>query len=166
MPSILYLSKTESLHYLSNPFIYTGAAVLMLTGIFTIYLLYIKNYVTCSINILALGFLLSVFVTGWSFPQLNNQLGLGNMCTKAIELAEEYEINDYWVYNIKRSENMDVYLGKDIIKVDKEVILHVFNENKLLMLRTKDIKNDPDIHSIILNKVQYQFGENIIVILN
>lgn len=166
LPSILYLSKTESLHYLSNPFIYTGAAVLMLTGIFTIYLLYIKNYVTRSINILTLGFLLSVFVTGWSFPQLNNQLGLGNMCTKAIELAEEYEINDYWVYNIKRSENMDVYLGKDIIKVDKEVILHVFNENKLLMLRTKDIKNDPDIHSIILNKVQYQFGENIIVILN
>ena len=88
------------------------------------------------------------------------------MCEKAKELSEEYKINDYWVYKISRSENMDVYLGKDIIKAEKEDLLNENNENKLLMLRTKDIKNDPDIHSLVLNKVQYQFGENVIVILN
>lgn len=166
LPGIVYLGGTEEMKYLANPLIYGGAGVLTLSGIYFFYLSYKKRDVIRSINSLALGFLLTVFIIGWSMPKLNNQLGWGNMCKKAKELSEEYKITDYWVYKIGRSENMDVYLGKDIIKVDKEDILNETDENKLLMLRIKDIKNDPDIHFLVFNKVQYQFGENIIVILN
>ena len=166
LPGIVYVSSMEGMQYLADRFIYAGAVVLTLTGILVIYFIYLKRDSVRSINSLALGFLLSVFLIGWSMPKLNNQLGWGNMCEKAKELSEEYKINDYWVYKISRSENMDVYLGKDIIKAEKEDLLNENNENKLLMLRTKDIKNDPDIHSLVLNKVQYQFGENVIVILN
>ena len=166
LPGIVYVSSMEGMQYLADRFIYAGAVVLTLTGILVIYFIYLKRDSVRSINSLALGFLLSVFLIGWSMPKLNNQLGWGNMCEKAKELSEENKITDYWVYKISRSENMDVYLGKDIIKAEKEDLLNENNENKLLMLRTKDIKNDPDIHSLVLNKVQYQFGENVIVILN
>ena len=165
LPGIFYISSNESLQYLTNSFIYTGAAVLTLTGIFIFYYLYKESDLIRSINTLALGFLLTIFIVGWSLPQLNNQLGWGNMCAKAIELADEYEINDYWVYNIKRSENMDVYLKKDVIIVDKEVLKNS-TDKKLLMLRAKDIENDPEISSLVLNKIQYPYGDNIIVILN
>lgn len=59
---------------------------------------------------------------------------------------------------------MDVYLGKDIIKVDKDDIVKQPLENRLLMLRTKDIKNDPEIGTAVLNREQYQIGNYTIVV--
>jgi hypothetical protein len=97
-------------------------------------------------------------------PQLNSQLGLGNLCQKAMELAEKHSIDDYWVYHISRAENMDVYLGKDITKVDKDDIVKQPPENRLLMLRVKDIKNDPELYNAIATKEQYQIGKYMIVI--
>ena len=60
---------------------------------------------------------------------------------------------------------MDVYLGKDIIKVEKEDILNKPSDNKILMLRAKDIKNDPEIGVAVSNKEQYQIGDHTVVVL-
>jgi hypothetical protein len=97
-------------------------------------------------------------------PRLNSYLGWNNLCAKAKELSEEHRITDYWVYHISRAENMDVYLGKDIIKVEKEDILKQPHENRLLMLRTKDTKNDPEILAVLQNREQYQIGNYTIVV--
>jgi len=113
---------------------------------------------------MAIGFLIGIFIIGWSMPQLNDQLGWGNLCKKAIELADKHQIEDYQVYNIKRSENMDVYLGKDIIKVDKEKILRGAQDNRLLILPNKDISIDNEINSILSDKEHYQIGKYTIVI--
>ncbi len=59
---------------------------------------------------------------------------------------------------------MDVYLGKDIIKVEKEDILNAQPDNKILMLRAKDIKNDSDIRAALSNREQYQIGDHTVVI--
>ena len=165
LPATIYLSGTEELQYLANPFVYAGVGVLTLTGLLMIYFLYLKKQTYGAINTLAFGFLAAIFLLGLSIPQLNSRIGWGNLCEKAVELSEEHGIADYWVYNIKRAENMDVYLGKDIIKVDKEDILNESPKNRLLMLRIKDIQNDPDILAAVLNKTQYQIGEHAIVIL-
>lgn len=166
IPVIIYISKTDEMRYLANPFIYAGAFVLSLTGIITTYYLYLRRNTIRSINSLAAGFLLTLFVVGWSLPQLNSRLGWGMMCKKVLELSEKYNISDYWVYNIKRSENMDVYLGKDVAKVDKNDLLKVTvtSENKLLMINVKNINIDPDISSLVKNKEQYQVGEHLIVV--
>jgi len=97
-------------------------------------------------------------------PQLNSYMGWNNQCTKAKEISEEHRIADYWVYHISRAENMDVYLEKDIIKVDKDDIVKQPLENRLLMLRVKDIKNDPELYNAIVTKEQYQIGKYVIVI--
>ncbi|MFA6701575.1 MAG: glycosyltransferase family 39 protein [Dysgonamonadaceae bacterium] len=164
LPSIIYLSKTDEMLFLQYWLIYAGAGVFSVTGIIIIFLLYGKKDTVRSINTLAMGFLIAVFIIGWSMPQLNSQLGWGNLCKKAIELSDKHQIADYRVYNIKRSENMDVYLGKDIIKVDKEEILRESHENRLVILQNKDISNDADIRSAIENKEQYQIGKHTIVI--
>jgi hypothetical protein len=163
-PAVIYLSGTEEMQYLGHWLIYAGAGVLTITGLLIIYYLYRKSEAYRAINTLALGFLLAIFIIGWSMPRLNTQLGWGNLCKKAVALSNEHRINDYWVYNISRAENMDVYLGKDIIKIEKEDILKEPQENRLLMLRIKDIKKDPELRSVILNKEQYQIGEYAIVI--
>lgn len=164
LPATIYLGGTDEMQYLATPFVYAGAGILTITGLLIIYYLYGKRDTYRSINTLALGFLLAVFVTGWSLPQLNSHLGWNNMCTKAKELSEERGIADYWVYHISRSENMDVYLGKDIIKVDREDILNEPSEDKLLMLKIKDIKNDPEIGTALQNREQYQIGRYAVVV--
>ena len=164
LPAIIYLGGTDKMRYLATPLVYAGAGILTITGLLVIYHLYRKRDTYRSINTLALGFLSVVFIIGWSMPQLNNQLGWRNLCEKAKELSEEHRIADYWVYQISRAENMDVYLGKDIIKAERKDILKEPLENRLLMLRTKDIKNDPEIHTAVLNREQYQIGKYTIVV--
>jgi len=164
LPAIIYLGSTDEMHYLSIPSVYAGAGILTITGLLIIYYLYRKRDTVLSINILALGFLLAVFVAGWSMPQLNSYTGWNNLCVKAKELSEERRIADYWVYHIARAENMDVYLGKDIIKADKDDIMKQPITNKLLMLPTKNIINDPEILAVIQNREQYQIGKYTIVI--
>jgi len=164
LPAIIYLGGTDEMRYLATPLVYAGAGILTITGLLILYHLYKKKDTYRSIHTLALGFLLAVFVIGWSMPQLNSQLGWGNLCEKAMELSEEHSIDDYWVYHISRAENMDVYLGKDIIKVDKDNIVKQPLENRLLMLRVKDIKNDPELYNAIVTKEQYQIGKYVIVI--
>ncbi len=164
LPAVIYLGGTDEMRYLATPIVYAGAGILTITGLLIIYHLYGKRDTYRSIHTLALGFLLAVFVIGWSIPRLNSHLGWNNLCVKAKELSEEHRIADYWVYEISRAENMDVYLGKDIIKVDKDDIVKQPLENRLLMLRTKDIKNDPEIGTAVLNREQYQIGNYTIVV--
>jgi len=164
LPAVIYLGGTDEMRYLSTPLVYAGAGILTITGFLIIYHLYGKRDTYRSINTLALGFLLAVFVIGWSMPRLNSHLGWNNLCVKAKELSEEHRIADYWVYHIPRAENMDVYLGKDIIKVDKDDIVKQPITNKLLLLPTKNMMSDPEILAAIQNRKQYQIGSYTIVV--
>lgn len=164
LPAIIYLGGTDEMRYLATPFVYAGAGILTITGVLIIYYLYRKRDTYRSINTLALGFLLAVFVTGWSMPQLNSYMGWNNQCTKAKEISEERRIADYWVYHISRAENMDVYLGKDIIKINKEDIMKQSITNKLLLLPTKNMINDPEIRAALQKREQYQIGKYTIVV--
>lgn len=164
LPAIIYLRRTDELWYLVTPFVSAGAVILTITGLLTINYLYRKRDTYRSIHTLALGFLLAVFVVGWSMPQLNSHIGWNNLCTKAKELSAGQQITDYWVYHISRAENMDVYLGKDIIKVEKEDIIKQSITHKLLLLPTKNITNDMEILAALQNREQYQIGKYTIVV--
>ena len=164
LPAVIYLGGTDEMPYIVTPLVYAAAGMLSVTGMLILYYLYGKRDTYRSIHTLAIGFLLAVFVAGWSMPKLNTQLGWGNMCEKATELSEKHRIDNYWVYHISRAENMDVYLGKDITKVEREDILKQPHENRLLMLRVQDIKNDKELHNALINKEQYRFGKYAIVI--
>lgn len=114
---------------------------------------------------MALGFLMAIFIIGWSMPHLNDQLGWASMCEKAKMISKEHMIDDYLVYKISRAENMDVYLGKDIIEVSREDILKEQTEKRLLMLRLKDIRNDLQLSAVLSNKEMFLIGKHAIVIL-
>ena len=165
-PTIVYLSSIEEIQYLTNPFIYAGAGVFTITGLLVIYILYKRRRTYRAITSLALGFLLAIFTVGWSMPQLNNQIGWKNLCEKAMGLSEEQHIANFWVYDISRAENMDVYFKKDIIKVHREEIVNQPFENRILLLKSKVIKTDPEIYAIIHGHEQYQIGRYTIVLSN
>lgn len=150
--------------YLAIPLIYIAATILTIAGLVTLFFLYKKNRTYEAIFSISLGILLSIFVLGWTMPQLNDQLGWRNLCSKAMELAEEKHTTDFYVYKISRAENMDVYLKQDVQEVTKEVIVENLLKSKLLLLRVKYVENDNDIMSIIKTKEHYQIGKYMIVV--
>lgn len=165
LPTILYISKLEEMQYLNNWIIYSGAGVITITGLLVFYLLYQRRDIYQAINTMVLGFLMAIFIIGWSMPHLNDQLGWASMCEKAKMISKEHMIDDYLVYKISRAENMDVYLGKDIIEVSREDILKEQTEKRLLMLRLKDIRNDLQLSAVLSNKEMFLIGKHAIVIL-
>lgn len=163
-PTVIYLSDIQEMKYLTNPFIYAGAGILTITGLLVIYLLYRKRRTYRAVTSLAMGFLLAIFTIGWSMPQLNNQIGWKNLSEKAMELSEEHQIDDFWVYDISRAENMDVYFKKDIINVNREKIVNQPFGNRVLLLKSKTLKTDPEIYAVVHGREQYQIGRYTIVL--
>jgi hypothetical protein len=60
---------------------------------------------------------------------------------------------------------MDVYLGKDIIKVNKEDVLNNQSKNKVLLINNKVIETDKEINIALRDKEQHKIGKYIIVLL-
>lgn len=164
LPILVYLSGMNKTSYLAIPLIYIAATILTITGLVTLFMLYRIRETYKAIYSMSFGILLSIFVLGWAMPQLNNHLGWRNLCSKAMEIADERHTTDFYVYKISRAENMDVFLNKDVQEVNKEDIVENLVKNKLLLLRVKYVENDNDIMSIVRTKEYYQIGNYMIVV--
>lgn len=64
---------------------------------------------------LSTALLLAVFAVSFKMPAVNDYIGYGNLCKKIPESGEVYTMY------IKRPENMDVYLGRDIYDFGKDI---------------------------------------------
>ena len=163
LPVIIYLGNMDKTSFLGTSLFYLAATVLTITGLIILFMLYRKNSTYKAIYSMSIGLLLTIFVLGWTMPQLNSQLGWRNLCAKAMKLSEEKNITDYYVYKISRAENMDVYLKQDVKNVTKEEILESNFKDKLIMLPTKHMVNDTKIDSIIQTKEHYEIGKYMVV---
>ncbi|HTN69353.1 MAG TPA: hypothetical protein VLZ33_07810 [Dysgonamonadaceae bacterium] len=164
LPVIIYLGNMDKTNFLGTLLFYIAATLLTITGLVILFFLYRKNNTYKAIYSMSIGLLLTIFVFGLTMPQLNNRMGLRNLSMKAMELSEERNISDYYVYKISRAENMDVYLKQDVITVNKEEILENNFKNKLIMLPIKHIVNDAEISSIIKTKEYYEIGKYMVVL--
>lgn len=164
LPVIFYLKRMEEMAFLGLVPIFIAGGILAMSGLIVFYWLYCKKKIYRAIYTLAVGFLLSVFVAGWSMPELNRYLGWGELCKKAKTLAQQKKITDYYVYNIHRAENMDVYLGKDIKIIGKEDLIKSITTTGIVLLPTKEIKKDEKLRSIIERKEHYTIGNYAVVV--
>ena len=164
LPVIIYLGNMDKTSFLGTPLFYISAIVLTITGLAILFSLYMKNNTYKAMHFMSIGLLLTIFIFGFAMPQLNNQMGWRNLCTKAMEIAEEKHTTDFYVYKISRAENMDVYLKQDVKYVTKEEILENNLKDKLIMLPIKDIEKDTKIYSIIQIKEHYEIGKYMVVV--
>ena len=164
LPAVIYLGSMDKTSFLGTSLLYVAATVITLTGLTVLFILYKKNNTYRAIYAMSIGLLLSIFVLGFTMPQLNIQLGWRKLCAKAIELSEERNITEYYVYKISRAENLDVYLKQDVKTVTKEEILDSNFKDKLIMLPIKHMENDTKIDSIIQTKEHYEIGKYMVVI--
>ncbi len=162
MPTLFYLTNQPDTHYLGHTLFYVATCILSITGAYSLYTLYHKKLIIKAIWQLVIGLFCAIFIGGWAIPKVNAELGYGELCQKAIKVANEKHLSSYSVYDISRPENMDVYLQKNIHIVTIEDINSGKIGNTVLMIPTKNVKL---LKTTILKNEAYTVGIYSIITL-
>lgn len=140
LPALAVIANGKDTSWLGLPAFYVAAAILSASGIYAIISLYGKRGgADKAVRTIAVGMLAAVFAGGWALPQVKEQIGYGALCDKALEVSQATGTTDFCTWNIKRSENMDVYLHRDVEIIPKEETPKAeAGRTKVLMTRTRD----------------------------
>ncbi len=165
LPAVIVLKTLPSMDIPESPFIYIIAGILSISSIFSLVFLYKQKNLTKSINTLSVGILLTIFTSGFMVPSINKDLGYGELCKNGKELALRNGINSYYFYNLKRAQNMDVYLNQKPKELtEKDLNLQQY-KNGILFLKTEDIKKHVFLQEIVHGKENKNIGKYSIVVL-
>ncbi len=151
---IIVVALREDLAYLGEVTIYLAAIVLSLSGIYSLVTLY-KNKdgesVSTTVHHLGGGMLLAIFLFGWAMPRINAESSYGILCNKTLEVSQERDITDIRTWNMRRAENMDVYLHRPVETLRSEVPPASDKEHPyILLIRKRDLGHFPDQETIVV----------------
>ena len=154
----IVLPRTNLLTFELDGWCYTAAIVLGVSGVASIWLLWRHARLNPAINTLAIGLLVALFFGGFSLPKLNAEIGYGPLCHTAQAIAETSEADGYYVWKIRRPENMDVYLGEDIVEVSTEEIIAGRCNGGLLMLPARHLAKDESLAALFADYTYTSVG--------
>lgn len=134
LPGLIIASTYGLLPFPVSVLLYIGAGIISLGGVLAIAALFRKRNkypVETSVRCVTYGLLAGVFIGAWGIGDANPIVGYRDMCDKAIELSHSYPQAEIMVKDVKRPENMDVYLQRPFtilpdsvdIPKDRQVIL-------------------------------------------
>ncbi len=164
---IIVASLIPELAWLGNGWLYGAGAMLTLSGIAAAaYLLVCRHTLQPAIRALSAGLLTALFVGGFALPQINAELGYGDLCRKALEVAERSgSTSGFYVWRIHRPESMDVYLGCDVVRVTPEEVLNGNCTTGVLMLPARRLRQEPHLAEFISTRQCYTVGSHLVVVM-
>lgn len=165
LPALIVLGQMPDTEFLAQKFFYVAGGVLTLSGGAALYFLYQKKSFNKTINTLVFGLFCAIFVGGWDVPAINSELGYSELCRKAVELSREKGTSGYCVLNVRRPENMDVYLHEGVKKVTEEDILDNKYQNTILMVSNKKIRSNQELQKFVDGKEHYVIGRFSVMVL-
>ena len=131
--------------YMADVRIALAAASLSVGGCAALFRLRKQRKTEGAVKPVACGMLAAVFFTGLAVPGVNSLIGYKELCTAAQMEAERHGTQRFYTWNVKRSENMDVYLKQDVIKLNDEDITRDSLPRGVLMMRGKDADRLPPV---------------------
>ena len=76
-------------------------------------------------------------------PRFNGMLGYGKLCRVAMEVAaEQPDFTGYYVWKVRRPENMDVYLGEPITEISVDEAMAGQAAGGVLLLSERKLRHD------------------------
>ena len=165
LPALIVLGRMPGTEFLGQKLFYVAGGILTVSGGTALYFLYRKKSLNKTINVLALGLFCAVFVGGWDVPAINGELGYSGLCRKAVELSKEKNVSGYCVLNVRRSENMDVYLHERVKEVTEEEVLDNKYQNTILIISNKKIRSNKKLEEFVNGKEHYVIGRFSVMVL-
>lgn len=153
----VYLGSSQVDIPLANYIIIAGGT-LSVSGIIALVFLFTKQFYK-TINTIAIGLLLSVFTASFALPRYNPYIGFRKISDDAQQIARQQQINQYYFYKFRSGENMDVFLGEKIQKIDIPELKKLSSqESFILFICNKDLKKSQELQKITDNKPSYEVG--------
>ncbi len=164
---IIVASHHPDLAWLGNGWLYGAGAILTLSGIVAVaYLLICRHTLRSAILALSAGLLTGLFVGGFALPQINAELGYGDLCRKALEVAKRSgSTSGFYVWRIHRPESMDVYLGCNVVKVTPEEVLNGTCAAGVLMLPARRLRQEPQLAKFVSTRQCDTVGSHLVVMM-
>lgn len=164
-PVAVALSFAPKMQVLQNTFIYVALAILFSSGVIALLHLLRHKNTNRAINSFSFGLLLTVFAGSFALPLMNDKIGYGEMCKKGLEMAKEANVNEYYLYNIRRGENVDVYLQKEAHILQDNDLQKGIPGKSILFFRQRDLKKNEQLRLITTGKNVSNVGEYSVVVL-
>lgn len=163
LPAYLLMNRKISVDWLIeiDLIVIFALSSLFAGGILSLYFIYKRSCITKSISCISIALLTLICVSSFGIPTLNNYISYGELSKKGIALAGNK--SNYLTYGIKRSENMDVYLGKSVLKATPEEILSNNNNGSILFCTKKAIEENQLLDNFIKRKKVYPIGSFLVV---
>lgn len=98
-----------------------------------------RRGVYASVMVAGVAMFAAIFAGGWALRDFNAEMGYGALCREARAVSEAEGVDDIYVWKIRRAENMDVYLGKDVIIMKEDSVPDISRLGEaLILVRDKD----------------------------
>jgi len=157
---MVLVQQNSSIYYLNTQLFYIAASILTLSGLYSVYILYKRKQINISIRVLFCGLFCSVFVGGWRLSDINAEIGYRELCAKGVEVAQKYNLEEYYVWGLYRPENMDVYLHKSIQVVSPDEFVDSGKYKGVFMLPADKLEEFPS------SKINvYRVGHYAVVVM-
>lgn len=123
LPAFVIAVHMGGTGWLGLPLLYLASGILSASGVLALIVVHGRRKdIHKAIAVMAGGILLAVFTGGWSLRALRAYIGYGALCEQARKTAATLGTSDFRTWQISRAENMDVYLGHDVVVVPKDSI--------------------------------------------
>ncbi|MGI6222312.1 MAG: ArnT family glycosyltransferase [Prevotella sp.] len=132
-----FYSREPIMREINTPLLWVGTTCVSLAAAWALWLV-IHKRVYKSVCIMAVGLLLETFLAGLSWPKMNSYIGYRQVCVEAVNASRQYNTNTYVAVDLKHSRNMDVYLGKSPLSVEKDS-LNAIPHHAIVMTKAKDV---------------------------
>ena len=101
-----------------------------------------------------------MFCLGWRLSDINAEIGYRELCAKGVEVAQKYNLEEYYVWGLYRPENMDVYLHKSIQVVSPDEFVDSGKYKGVFMLPADKLEEFPS------SKINvYRVGHYAVVVM-
>jgi hypothetical protein len=87
------------------------------------------------------------------------------MCETGKQLAQQNQSQAFWFYNIRRGENMDVYLHQEAVELTDDTLKQLVSARGILFCRADDVTKNRLLQHIVSGKPQVTKGEYVVVAL-
>ena len=142
-----------SMPFLSSAAVITALAILFAGSVFSMMLCSRRAHWSAPVASLAATVLLTVFAASFQIKAINPYIGYGAICDQVPDGDRVVTLF------VKRSENMKVYLHRDIIRYEKDVEAFLegeaaTTEPSTLIVTTGRISENPDLQTFIRDRAR------------
>lgn len=157
LPGVLIAAPKVDFPLLDSPFVPVAAAITTVASLGALVWLW-RDRIYTALTTLGGGLLLTIFTVSFAVPRFNGYIGMGEVCGAAKAVGDAADIQTYYTYDIKRAENIDVYLGQPVILLETPEALDSVRQGIVLTRKTL-IGTDDALTRLLAGQEVHRVGD-------